>query len=66
MGTQPAPFSKDDWVFAFAMELVRLRPGMPYGRAEERAKEEWRTRARLDPRQAARRWLAEQSGGSNG
>jgi len=59
MGTTPAPLSKDDWVFAFTMEVVRVRPGMSYGRAEERAKDEWRTRARIDPRQAARRWLAE-------
>lgn len=62
MATEPQPHSKDEWVFAFAMELVRLRRAIPYDRAESTAKAEWQTRGRTDPKVAARRWLGQQRG----
>lgn len=66
MSPVPNELLKEDWVFAFAMELVRVRRRMTYGEAETRAKNEWQSRARLDPRQAARRWLGEQASGAQG
>ena len=59
MAEHSEPLTKDDWLFAFAMELVRVRRGMSYGEAEARAKAEWQTRAKVDPQHAARRWLGE-------
>lgn len=56
-----AALTKADWLFGFAMELLRVRPRVAFVEAEARARLEWEVRGRSDPQQAARRWLGEQA-----